>query len=195
MGGNDVRPLSANARHDAWAESGFSQRHKTCIGSEHGKEWLATRGDVLAKVRDNGIAVLLGPRGVGKTQMACSVAHAICLGDGWSTRYFRFGDYAARLRSDVYHGHVMSETKWLNLYAVVGLLVLDELHECVGSPADDVLLRGTVDRRYMKRRPTLLVSNHTPETFPAAVGDSVMSRIAECGQVFVCRWKSYRTTK
>lgn len=177
--------------HDIWAESRFGLRHRQRVGHEHGEQWQATRRRVAAIVAQGGIAVLLGPRGTGKTQLACNIAHEVCFGAGQSVRYFRLSDFAADMKSGVFDGKV-SESSWLNLYAVLPLLVLDEVHEMRGTEFNDELFRGTIDRRYMKRRPTILISNFLPDKFAEFVGESVMSRISECGEVFKCNWASYR---
>lgn len=180
--------------HPIWSESRFGLRHKQAVGTEHGEKWRQTRAEVAQVVANNGVAVLLGPRGTGKTQMACNIAHEVCFGAGKGVRYFRLSDFAADMRSSVFNG-TTREDNWLNRYAVLPLLVLDELHECVGSEFEAVLFRGTIDRRYMKRRPTILISNYLPDEFAKAAGKSVMSRISECGKVFTCNWKSYREAR
>lgn len=175
---------------DIWDRSRFGPLHKARVGAEHGAQWQATRERVARIVAANGIAVLLGPRGTGKTQMACSIAHEVCFNAGKAVRYFRLADFTADLRAN-FDGPV-SEAKWLNRYAVLPLLVLDEVHEMRGTEFNDEVFRGTVDRRYMKRRPTVLISNLKPGEFAEVVGESVMSRISECGEVFKCNWASYR---
>lgn len=180
-----------DAKWDAWDASGFGTRHRYLVGQEHGDNWSLVRDEVFNTIIGNGIAAILGPRGVGKTQMAGNVAHDLNFQYGKPCRYFRMSDFAAAAR-DQARGGGAREAAWLNSFAVKPLLVLDELHECLGNNYEDVLLRGTIDRRYMKKRPTILISNHTPAEFAKAVGESVMSRIEECGKVFVCKWKSYR---
>lgn len=181
-----------DAKMDAWKASGFGMLHRASVTGTYGDQWGPTFREALSLVRqESKIVVLLGPRGVGKTQMACCIAYFMNFQDGKATRYFRMSDFAAAAR-DQARGGGAREAAWLNSFAVKPLLVLDELHECLGNNYEDVLLRGTIDRRYMKKRPTILISNHTPAEFARAVGESVMSRIEECGKVFVCKWKSYR---
>jgi DNA replication protein DnaC len=75
------------------------------------------------------------------------------------------------------------------------LLVIDEIHECDEMRVKDRVLTDIVDKRYARRRDTILISNQTVDDFRHTANDSVLSRLTEHGGIFLCDWRSFRTKR
>lgn len=144
------------------------------------------------------MVALLGIRGNGKTQLAIALIRAACEA-GRSGRYVKRLDLSRAIRRTFAapaagRGRaVETEADVIDELAGVGLLVIDEVHQSGESDFDANVLVNLIDRRYDAMKSTILVTNHqTREDFSKAVGDSIVSRLHETGEVIVCDWPSYR---
>lgn len=159
-------------------------------------EWHRVR-DLLDRRGGSGyLAALIGNRGTGKTQLATSLIHRACQ-RGRSCRYLKRGDLSRIIRrtyTPVGKGQAAeSESDVLDdLVAVDGLLVIDEVHQVANSDFDINVIVSLIDRRYDAMRDTLLIGNLSKQEFAALSGDSIVSRIHECGDAIECRWPSFR---
>lgn len=164
--------------------------------------------DVNKLLKGNGsIVALTGQRGTGKTTLVIQIIiKRLWI---WKDRYFGYKPYPwmpYRKLSDLI-------ARYKPLYADFGSIGMDELESArnalVGAPLliiDEVgdydeskirqrLLADLLDRRYSALTDTLLISNQEPEAFAASVGQSVVSRISECGAIIPCSWPSFRTER
>jgi DNA replication protein DnaC len=86
----------------------------------------------------------------------------------------------------------VSEVGIVDTWASFDLLVIDEFHQRGETAAENNLLVNLLDRRYDQRLCTILIANQSVEEFSDAVGDSVVSRINETGEIVPFNWPSYR---
>lgn len=184
-----------------WSESGCPRRHMENLSA-----FEDSSNDKAKKIRDllvkqagfsaGYLVALLGTRGTGKTQIAVSTIRECCEA-GYRSKYVKALDLFRDIRSaftpvkrgDAGESEADAIQRWIN----VDLLVIDEVHQRGGTEWEQNAFINLLDQRYDRRACTILLANQSPADFSAAMGDSIVSRIHETGQVFVCSWPSYRT--
>jgi len=171
--------------------AGVPARHRTPIEKATGP-WKEKRDAIKRRLGTGMVAGLLGPRGTGKTQMACDLIWFVCDLGGMGGRYATAMDIFLDVRS-TYHGSGRrTEQTVLSDFWLPDLLVIDEVHERGETAWEDRLLTHLVDARYRDKRDTILVGNQTVHEFKAAMGSSIISRMVETGGLWVCDWDSFR---
>lgn len=146
------------------------------------------------------IMALVGPRGTGKTTIAAQLirSRAECESlPPWDRQppYRKLWDLIARykpLYGDFGTIDTESLTAARETYVDFALHIIDEIHECDDMKMKDRILTDIIDRCYSRRRDVILISNQTPEEFHKTTSDSILSRIAEHGDVIECNWASFR---
>ena len=161
------------------------------------------------------IVALVGPRGVGKTSIGFHLALARAWEDWQSQRDRAEGRRTDTLcRATPYRKLTDLLAQFKALYADFGtmdperlaaardhfcttesLAVIDEIHECEELKSRPRLLTDLLDRRYLAKKDTLLITNQTAEEFEATIGDSIYSRLTEHGAILRCEWPSWRGRK
>lgn len=165
-----------------------------CLTSTSHQQWTTTLSRARSVVDDGGIVVLLGDRGVGKTQLAvtlCWYAQQGGKGYKYSNAYALFADVKESYRPD----STSSEASVLRRYTSPHLLVVDEFNEASHTSWEGHVLTTVIDRRYGECRPSVIISNYDADKFASAAGDSITSRIEETGLVLTCNWPSLRKEK
>lgn len=177
---NGVPPKYRGAKFDGLKQVPAELREKYHAATEDLRSLLVVPG---------GIIVLMGPRGTGKTHMACALVNTFCR-DCRHAVYAEAMDYFLRLDEQINaRGSVLKvEAQFLR----PKLLALDAMEERADTPAKDRMLTRLIDKRYAANLATVLVTNETKEKFVERVGPSVADRIRDDGQIVVCDWKSLR---
>lgn len=180
-------------------ESGAPKRHRLFMPTLS-QWWRENQGHGFCKaalraraaIRDARPVALVGPCGVGKTQMATALIQGWCIATRRAARYRRFADLIADFKSQCFNGRV-GEGSWLRHWSAVGLLVIDDLQCCYNTDTERVTLTRLMDHRYDQGLPTVLVSNLDPKAFTDFVGPQVASRLRENGEHVFCNdWPSFR---
>jgi DNA replication protein DnaC len=149
------------------------------------------------------IVCLAGPRGTGKTSIACQLIIRRVM--QWNQEcihapfpwlpYRKLSDILARYKPlySEFGSIGMDELESArNTLCKAPLLVIDECGDFDDSKLRHRLLQDLLDRRYSNLVDTLLLSNQSPKAFRVSVGESVMSRINEHGGIIECTWDSFR---
>lgn len=155
------------------------------------------------------ITALVGPRGLGKTTIAATLAKKAA----WRNYHSKMQEPGKPVihSSFVYRKTAKLVARFKPLFADFGsiqtdalldsmdylarqyeVLAIDEVHDCDDQKASRRVLTDLIDRRYSALRHTILISNQTASEFAASVGDSIMSRLNENGAVIECAWESFR---
>jgi DNA replication protein DnaC len=142
-------------------------------------------------VRGPCIVALVGPRGTGKTWMACAIVNATCRG-GRRARYADATDYFLQLKATYGPTAKEDQTAVEARFLAPAVLVLDEMHERGDTAWEDRMLTRLVNKRYADCKATVLVSNDDPAAFADRVGASIADRINDDGAMIVCQWPSLR---
>lgn len=135
----------------------------------------------------------LGNIGTGKTMLASALVRL------WLIRY---GTHAAlfcnllgllrRIKATWGVDATESETMVLRQLRDVGLLVVDEIGVQHGSPTEFVLFTDLINARYNALRPTILIGNLTVAECTKILGERVIDRFRDGGQVLTFDWPSWR---
>lgn len=134
------------------------------------------------------VAGLLGACGTGKSQLGAS----LCKYASWRGQKATMLE-AMELCDSVKDSFGTSDAKQVVFqFHRPGILVIDEVNTGL-SEYDIRLIQRIVSRRYdTARQDTILISNETPEEFCRLVGDRVVSRINDTGELVACNWGSFR---
>jgi DNA replication protein DnaC len=170
--------------------------NENAIDPAKSPEWSAmVEGIGRAAQKDAGMLIaLLGSSGTGKTQAAVSIIRRACQQE-LSSRYAKTADFFLDIRATYSRGCEVSEISVMKNWTGYDLLILDEAHQRSATQAEQNALTLLIDRRYDALRSTILIANQSKEEFAASVGDSIVSRIHECGKAIVCNWGSFRGSK
>ncbi|NIS72359.1 MAG: ATP-binding protein [Proteobacteria bacterium] len=121
-------------------------------------------------IRDHHNVIITGPTGVGKTYLACALAHKACR-EGLSTLYIRaprlFYDLAL-FRADGTYG------KWMNKLTKTNLLVIDDLGLAPMTETDRTNLLEVIEDRYGSGS-TIISSQLPVEHWHENIGDPTIA--------------------
>lgn len=155
-------------------------------------KWYETSTGISKKVGSGFLVALLGPRGVGKTQIGTNV-----LVRGYHNQirgmYLKAMDFFLRIK-ETYNREEASHTERSLIVELAKpqVLVLDEIGQRAETPWEDRLLTYLIDLRYDEMKDTILISNQSQADFDASVGSSVVSRLTETGGIIPCNWVTFR---
>jgi SpoVK/Ycf46/Vps4 family AAA+-type ATPase len=179
----DARAWRALGPRTGWPEK-YLEAVKT---PPHGKEWLMAQESARERVRMNGIVVLYGKRGGGKTRMAAELAFMV-----GSSQYRTAMRFFLEVRSTFRKGSERSEMEVIDELAKADLLILDEIQERGETAFEDRLLTHVIDARYSAMKPTILIANLAKSDLAESLGKSIVDRARENGKSIEFNWPSYR---
>jgi len=143
--------------------------------------------------RPGPIIALVGCRGTGKTHAACGLVNLFNgRGDFSRSLYRRLFDVFAEIKGTFRRSPDKSQAEIIIDLEDAPLLVIDEVQVRSESQWENDIITNLIDRRYGERRPTVLISNLSPDALVASLGESIESRMVECGQVVRAEWPSFR---
>lgn len=172
----NIMPRHRTQRVDWTRNQAWSEKTRTLIDRYHAASDL--------------MAGLIGPRGTGKTQAAIEVIRA-AVWSGRSARYCTAMDFFRAIKSTFRSD--TDEAEVFGRFITPGVLVLDEVQVRSSSEWENNQLTHLVDKRYGNMMATIFIGNFdTADSFKACVGDSIYSRLAETGSIFLFSWQSWR---
>jgi DNA replication protein DnaC len=188
----DERLRVRNLRESIWQKANCPNIHteRDSLLPE-AKEWFRVYGEARDVVLRGGIAVLLGDRGTGKTQMAVE----LCREHAWmcaSALYVRAAELFIKLRQAYGDNRLLTEEQAIAYFCSPRLLIIDEAQVRRHNEYENLHLTTIIDIRYGNGYPTVFIANATEPAFRQQAGDSIWDRTAETGAVWCCRWPSFR---
>jgi len=159
----------------------FENYKPTCKGGEEALKVCREFAE-----RPLGNLVMIGTKGTGKTHLAASICRATGGHYETATRLIR------NIREVYGRGEGDTEQKRIDTWARKPLLVTDEIGMQKDEGSDKKLMFEIIDDRFIYRKPTVIVSNGTPEEVEASLGEKSMDRLARDGKILVMDWESWR---
>lgn len=128
------------------------------------------------KAKAGGYGLLFfGSPGTGKTHLACAIIQALIVEDAGV--YVRAADIIMAVRATWRGQGERSEAAVIEGYSTVPLLVIDEVGVQAGSENEQQILFNIIDTRLSENRPTIFITNLTPDAFSRCVGERLADRI------------------
>ena len=138
------------------------------------------------------IHALVGPRGVGKTQLACELIRSYC--NAQRTAYYTTAiSFFIKARESMKKDSEESLSDFMERITKKRLLVIEEASRRSQTEFENNLLFEIVNGRYNAMVDTLLIDNCTPEGFNQSMDPSIISRMNETGGIISCDgWTNHR---
>jgi DNA replication protein DnaC len=175
-----------------WMESRITDRHRDFTPEQSDNaEWNAQWCKLSSTLGSGVIAVIIGNRGAGKTQMSVCAIRQTCKSDR-SALYSKAMNFFLDVRSSYQKESSKTEREIIQEYLKPSLLVIDAIENRSDSSFENLLLNYLIDMRYDAAKDTILIGNLNETEFAASMGLSIVDRIHECGIKIVCTWKSFR---
>lgn len=154
--------------------------------------------DYAKRVRNgsHGCLMLSGSTGTGKTHLSIATLRNVMARQhaGQSARFAKYitSQAMADLILSAYKRHDDSEFATVCRLVDHDLLILDEYGLDDQRDAQVQAVHRVLYARYDACKPTMLISNATPEQLKVMLGDRLWSRLNEQGQVVVFNWVDQR---
>jgi DNA replication protein DnaC len=175
-----------------WKESRITGRHQEFRAEQtESAEWAAQWCKLSQALGTGIIAVIIGNRGAGKTQMAVCAIRQSCK-NLKSCLYSKAINFFLDVRASYRKDSTETEKKIIEKYCEPFLLVIDAIENRSDSAFENMLLNHLIDVRYDRVLDTILIGNFDEAQFAANMGASIVDRIHECGIKIICNWKSFR---
>lgn len=134
--------------------------------------------------------ILSGGPGTGKTHLAAAALQHVLHNHGGL--YVTLMGMIRMVRDTWRRDSERSESQVIADLTRVDLLVIDELGVWNGGDAERNLLFDIADRRYLDRKPMILITNLDWDAMKADLGDRLFDRLTEVAVWVPFDWPSYR---
>jgi len=178
---------------EEYRNSGVPERHKHFrpITDNKNEKWGQVYEAIKLRILSGAIFAIIGTRGSGKTQIGASLVGYVTLELDRGGMYRKAFDMFLRIRQAM-NEHGDSEKSAVAEFSKPFFLVIDA-YEVRGETAfENRILDHIIDLRYDAVKPTLIISNDTPDQFSKSVGPSIIDRITETGGIIPMEWDSFR---
>jgi DNA replication protein DnaC len=136
--------------------------------------------------------ILAGRSGTGKNHLAIAIIMAV-MQQGYRAVLIPVSQLIQRIRATWAHDVKETEEEIIRKFIDIDLLVIDEIGRQSGSQNEKNLLFQVVDGRYRLVRPTIIISNYSPQKIEQKIGTATYDRLREGGgQLLNFTWDSYR---
>lgn len=163
------------------------------------------QAEILGKIKEYRAAIpttekslmICGFVGTGKTHLGCALLISLIDSSvfGFPCRYTSALRMVREIRTAYKPDSKESEQDLIDLFSHYQFLVIDEIGVQFGTVAEKNLLFEVMNGRYENMWPTVLMSNLDMKEVTEYLGDRVVDRLRETGDVLTMTWESYRKTK
>lgn len=190
----DTEPVVATLPPRDFPEiSGVPVRYRSEWEMPEDESWIFKFERISARIRDGGMAILVGPRGTGKTRIA---VESMRMSPKYlhSMRYTTAMGLFLEIRATwaKHNATGVTEADVINEYAEASVLCIDEVQERGHTEWEDRLLTHIIDRRYGAMLPTVIIANLLESALLECLGDSIISRVQETGGLIRMEGASHR---
>jgi len=135
--------------------------------------------------------ILLGLPGTGKNHLAAAICTEI-LNQEYTALHTTVMKMIRRVKSTWSREAEETEQRAILSFCEPDLLVIDEVGVQFGSETEKLLLTEIINERYERVRPTILISNLNMKNLTEVLGERVVDRFRDAGEVLVFDWESWR---
>lgn len=187
----EANRLEMIERRAQWADEAVPARYRSAslrdfseLVTSKIRAWIANSS------RLNDQLLILGTVGTGKTHLACAITRALIEG-GTNSKFSSQANYLREIRhtwdSDT------SEDSVFRSFVQPRVLVLDDIGAARGNDNDTLRLGELIAERYDAMRPSVYVTNLTPEQLKSSVGDRSYDRMRDQAIQIVLNGQSRRS--
>lgn len=151
---------------------------------------LAKAQEKLPQVLKDGMLLLIGPTGRGKTVMATWLADQRLSAGKSCGKFATAYQVFARMKQCWTKGEDSEAV--LQSWKTTRFLVIDEMQIRCESAWENAVLDELINARYAAMRPTVMIGNIEPGKEQAVLGARIIDRVRETGGIINCNWPSYR---
>lgn len=138
-------------------------------------------------------AMFVGRPGTGKTHLAAGIGLQIMRQQRRTVLFTTVMRAVRRVKDTWSKDSAETEGQAIAAMSAPDLLILDEVGVQFGSEFEKNILFDVLNERYIKRRPTLFLSNLPKDEVIAYLGDRIMDRLREDGgKLIPFTWDSHR---
>lgn len=136
--------------------------------------------------------ILRGNPGTGKNHLAVSISLEV-IQQGFSVSHATAFEIVGRIKESWGRNEGEKELDIIRRFSELDLLVIDEVGRQFGKDADHILLFHVLDARYRLMRPTIVISNKTPDEIKTYLTAAGYDRLREGGGMLLnFDWESER---
>lgn len=181
-------------------EAGLRKRHFNCsfdnyrVTTPAQQRALSKAQGFLTRFLDDDPInlVMTGKVGTGKTHLAAAIISKL-IDEKKSCELIKLPEVIRLIKASWSDSTLPSESKIIERYARLDLLVLDEVGVQYGSDTEKLLISEIIDNRYQEMKPTVLISNLDINGVRACIGDRCYDRLREDGGESIrFDWDSFR---
>lgn len=137
--------------------------------------------------------IFCGTTGTGKTHLACSIANHVIYEHGKTAVFLSVMDAVRRIKETYRKTSKENEREAISSLVYPDLLILDEVGVQFGTDTEKMILFEIINKRYENMKPTILLSNLSPEILMQFVGERIMDRMKEGGgKLLIFSFESHR---
>lgn len=148
------------------------------------KKWGEYYQVIKNKLYDGSTFVLIGDRGNGKTQLACSVVGYVTTKLKKSGLYCKAQEIFLEIRAGMKGQDNKSEISAIEKFIKPYILVIDAFEVRGDTDFENRMIDHIIDKRYDSLSITIIISNDKKETIEKSLGTSIVDRISEDGAFF-----------
>ena len=174
-------------------EARIPQRHRERFKAPQGDgPWYRAGRDIYERLGKGGLFAVIGPSGVGKTQIAANLIFSVIKNHRWPCRYVTAMDFFLLIKASYHKDSSDTEEMVLADFTKPVLLVVDEYEKRSETQWEDRLLDHLINKRYGQMKETILISNSNQQSLENSLGPANVSRMNETGMLVSCKWPSFR---
>ena len=171
------------------ADAGHGTRAIRALDRMHGPGLECARSLLPAAMSD-GLLILIGPTGRGKTVIAAWLASQRIHSKKGAGKFLTAIGLLDRIKQC--WSRKEDSEPIMSIWRKAPFLVVDEVQNRSEEKWDNHLFDDLINARYANELPTVLIANLTLTEAQKSLGPRIMDRANECGGIVDCNWKSYR---
>jgi DNA replication protein DnaC len=186
--GEERKAIRQKRANDLMSRSVIPTRYRdadlTPKCTDQGQAFIAGKAfvdDFSNRLQTGAGMVLWGDIGTGKTHLACAIANAL-ITQLRSVLYCTALEAVMLVKSSWKRGNEgMTEYDIYERFGDPELLIIDEIGVQIGSDFERMVLTSIADIRSRNCRPTIIISNHSPEEIYGLLGERMFDRLVGFG--------------